>query len=59
MVKESMAMYFAKWEVLKSSFHGIIMLLKSILDTVPRLLTFYFVKCKASEKSLSSDSTIV
>ena len=35
------------------------MALKNILDTVPLLLAFYFVKCKESEKSLSSDSTMV
>lgn len=58
-VKESMATNSALWEVLRYSFHGTIMILRSILDTVPWLLIFYFIKCKESEKSLSSDSTIV
>lgn len=53
-VKESMAADSALWEVLRVS-----MVLKSIFDTVPWLLTFYFVKYKESEKSLSSDSTMV
>lgn len=58
-VKESMATDSALWEVLRYSFHGTIVVLRSNLDTVPWLLTFYFVKCKESEKSLSSGSTIV
>lgn len=58
-VKESKAMDSALWEVFRYTFHGTIMVRKSILDIVTWLLIFYFVKCKESEKSLSSDSTIV